>query len=305
MMGDAKYIMSLAGQEELAKQLQGMFKSMVGKEGLRGIDTKKPLGFYGTVGGNVVDSTGVALVPVADEKAFVELLDSLGLNVKKGEDGVYSVTRANSPFDAYFRFANQYAYIALANKDAIAKDQLLAPGRVLAGNAAAAIAISIRLDRIPESVKQILAQQMELRLNEVLEKKADGETQLQHKFRAAMLRDLAQRVNRVFSEGRAFTLKLNLDRKTDELSFDLGLTGLQGSQLATNIAQLGMAKSLFGDALGTNSAMNLLVHVALPADVQKLWAQVIEEGITTALQKETEKEEATRPRGSSRRWLRP
>ena len=63
-----------------------------------------------------------------------------------------------------------------------------------------------------------------------------------------MLKDLAQRVNRVFSEGRAFTLNMNLDRKTGELSFEMGLTGLQGSQLATNIAELGMAKSLFGDA---------------------------------------------------------
>ena len=54
LMDDAKYIMTLAGQEELAKQLDGMLKSMVGKEGLKGIDTKRPLGFYGTVGKNLV-----------------------------------------------------------------------------------------------------------------------------------------------------------------------------------------------------------------------------------------------------------
>ena len=105
-----------------------------------------------------------------------------------------------------------------------------------------------------------------------------------------MLKDFAQRVNRVFSEGRALTLRLNLDRKSDELFFDVSLTGLKGSQLATNIADLGKAKSLFGGALGADSAMNLLVHMALPADVQKLWAEVIEEGITKALEQEKEKE---------------
>ena len=134
------------------------------QQGLRGIDTKKPLGFYGTVGGLVVDSTAVVLVPVVDEKAFVELLDGMNLNVKKGNDGTFSFTPPNSSFDAYFRFANQYAYMALANKDAIAKDQLLAPGSVLTGKNTAAISISVRLDRIPDTVKQILTQQMELRL---------------------------------------------------------------------------------------------------------------------------------------------
>ena len=141
-MDDAKYIMTMAGQEELAKQLDGMLKSMVGKEGLKGIDTKRPLGFYGTVGKNLVDSTGVALVPVADEKAFVELLDGMNLNVKKGQDGVYSFTPPNSPADAYFRFANKYAYIAPASKDAIAKDKLLVPASVLAEKSDSAFAIS-------------------------------------------------------------------------------------------------------------------------------------------------------------------
>ena len=219
-------------------------------------------------------------MPVADEKAFVELLDGMNLNVKKGQDGVYSFTPPNSPADAYFRFANKYAYIAPANKDALAKDKLLAPASVLAEKSGSAFAVSVRFDRIPGEVKQLLAQQLELRINEELEKKQEGETVLQHKFRAAMLKDFAQRVNRVFSEGRALSLRLNFDRKSDELFFDVSLTGLKGSQLSTNIADLGKAKSLFGSALGADSAMNLLVHSMLPADVQKLWAEVIEEGLT-------------------------
>lgn len=290
LMEDAKYIMTMAGQEELAKQMDGMLKSMVGKEGLKGIDTKRPMGFYGTVGKNLVDSTGVALIPVADEKAFIELLDGMNLNVKKGEEGVYSFTPPNSPVDAYFRFANKYAYVAPSSKDPIAPDKLLAPASVLAEKSAGAFSISIRFDRIPTEVKQILAQQMELRLNNELEKKQEGETEVQHKFRAAMLKDLAERVNRVFSEGRTLTFQLNLDRKTDELFIDLSLSGLKGSQLAANIAELGKAKSLFGAALGTDSAMNMLVNVALPADAQKLWAQVIEEAIKQALEKEKDKE---------------
>ena len=51
--------------------------------------------------------------------------------------------------------------------------------------------------------------------------------------------------------------------------------------------------------------MNLLVHVGLPADVHKLWAQVIEEGITTALKKEEEKEKREQAEMFVKAWPLP
>ncbi len=290
LMDDAKYLLTLAGQEEIAKQMDGMLKAMVGKEGLRGIDTKRPMGFYGSVGKNVVDSTGVALVPVADEKAFVDLLDGMNLNVKKGEGGVYSFTPPNSPVDAYFRFANKYAYIAPSNKDAIAPDKLLPPASVLE-KSAAAFSVSFRIDRVPSEVKQIILQQFELGLNKELEKQNQKEqTESQRKFLAAWNKYMAERFGRFLSEGRTLTFQLNLDRKTDELSVDLSATGLKGSQLAGDIADLGKAKSLFGGTLGADSAMNMLINFALPAELQKVWAAVVQESITQALEKEKDKE---------------
>lgn len=290
LMEDAKYLMTLVGQEEQAKQMDGLLKSMGGKEGIKGIDAKRPFGFYGTVGKNFTDSTGVALIPIADEKAFVAWLDGMNLNLKKGEDGIYSFTAPNIAIEAYLRFANQYAYIAPVNKEALAKEKLLPPASVLAGKASAAFAVTIRFDRLPTEVKQLFVQQMELQLNAEMEKKEEGETETQHKFRKAALKDIAQRTNRVLSEGRSLTLRLNLDRKSDELFIDLALAGLPGSQLATNIAELRKMKSLFADALGADSAMNVLVHLALPAELRTLWGTMIEEELTKALDKEKNKE---------------
>ena len=49
LMDNAKFFLTLLGQEEIGKQLEGFLKAQVGVKGLEGIDTKRPFGFYGTV----------------------------------------------------------------------------------------------------------------------------------------------------------------------------------------------------------------------------------------------------------------
>ena len=71
------------------------------------------------------------MIPVSDEKAFIALLDRLNLNVQKGEGGVYNFTLPHSPADACFRFANNYCYATVLNKNAVDKNKLLDPATVL------------------------------------------------------------------------------------------------------------------------------------------------------------------------------
>src|SRR5262245_58395030 len=93
LLAEAKDRLVQVGQEGLGNQLDGFIKSQVGAKGLEGIDTKRPIGFYGTVGPNGTDSTGVLMVPISDEKAFIALLDRVNLNVKEDKkDGSYAFT---------------------------------------------------------------------------------------------------------------------------------------------------------------------------------------------------------------------
>ena len=47
LLANFKYLATLAGEEEKAKQLEGMIRAKAGPGGLQGVDTKRPLGIYG------------------------------------------------------------------------------------------------------------------------------------------------------------------------------------------------------------------------------------------------------------------
>src|SRR5437773_1305819 len=127
VLEDAKYLATLAGKEEEAKQLDGLVKARIGPKGLEGIDTKRPLGMYSVLRRNV----NVALLPIASEEAFLALLENLNIKASKEEGGIYAVTPENLPVPIYLRFANGYAYVTSPSKTALDKDNLLDPATIL------------------------------------------------------------------------------------------------------------------------------------------------------------------------------
>src|SRR3954463_2458239 len=88
LIGDLRYLVKQLDREEEAKQIEGLLKSRTGPNGLEGIDTKKPLGVYGTLTSPLDQSQVVVLVPIADEKTFMDFLDTLNLKPEKGKDGL-------------------------------------------------------------------------------------------------------------------------------------------------------------------------------------------------------------------------
>src|SRR5215472_13160197 len=111
LIADGRYLATLAGNEEQAKQGEAFLKQLTGEKGIEGLDTKRPMGLYGSLAGDLVNSEVVLLLPLADEQAFVALLKRVNLNPEKDKDGIYSFQPPRSPFPAYFRFANKYVYL--------------------------------------------------------------------------------------------------------------------------------------------------------------------------------------------------
>src|SRR5438309_11048906 len=86
LVADGRYLAELAGREEQARQFEKLLKSMTGK----GIDSQRPFGLYGKLGpGGAEDSEAVLMLPVADEKAFLDTLEKLNLKAARGEGGLY------------------------------------------------------------------------------------------------------------------------------------------------------------------------------------------------------------------------
>src|SRR5262245_30170179 len=148
LIGDALFLAKEAGKEEEAKQAEGFLKSMTTPKGLEGVDTKKPLGLYATLGNQVTNSTVVVLIPVGEAQKIHDLLTRLGIKTTKTESGAYEFSIPNSPLPGYFRINNGYAYVTVGNEATIAPNKVLAPQAVLAGKGQT-LTVNVNLDEIP------------------------------------------------------------------------------------------------------------------------------------------------------------
>lgn len=282
LVDNAKLLITLAGREEIAKQVEGLIKAKIGVQGLEGIDPGRPLGAYATFGAEITDVSGVVLVPIADEKAFLALLENLNYKATKGKNDIYTVP-TGTQIDAYLRFANRYAYVT-ALKSSTLEGKLPDPVQIL-GKDGPTFAAKVFLDQLPEVARQIAIDQIEQNLQAESTKKVPGETPAQKAFRAAAVKEITKLLVGVLKEGGELSLALDLDSKSKELSANLSLAGKAGSELAQTIQNLGQGKSQFGGWRGADVAFRGLTHVILPAEIRQRLDKVLDEGVAESLGK--------------------
>jgi hypothetical protein len=290
LMSNFRYLAALVGREEEAKQLEGMLQAKAGgPKGLEGIDAKRPMALYATFSdGGLENTTAVGLVPIADEKAFLALVENIGCKAEKDKDDVYLVTGDNLTVPVYFRFANKHAYVTALNKDAIDKDKLLPPEKVLPAGKGEVLSVSVRIDQVPKSLRDLAASQIEQQLDAAKDEKKDGETKAEHDAKVEIIELIKAHVLSVIHDGREAALRLNVDQKGQDLSLELGLGAVKGSALAQSIAGLGQQKSVVAGLVSSESVAN--VQVSLPGDpklAQALQA-VFKEGIEKDIAKQTD-----------------
>jgi hypothetical protein len=290
LLEDARYLAKAVGKEDEAKQLEKTITAQAGEKGLKGLDSTRPLGLYATVGQFGFDSTAVALIPVKDEDALLTLLESLNLKAEKGDDGIYTVKPDVSPVPFYFRFANRYAYVTAQNKDALDKANLRAPGDVLPAGEKALVALTVRIDRVPEGMRKQGLKQFEEKVNEEKEKREPNETDAQHQFKVELARQTTDFVNALVNDGRAIEARVEVDREQNQLAVEASLDARPGSKLAGMLEHLGQRESLFAGLHAGQPAFTLLTHCALPEDVLKPLGSALDEAVKEGLAKEKDKE---------------
>jgi hypothetical protein len=284
LIADARYLVELAGKEEEAKQAEEFLKSLRSEKGLEGVDTTRPLGLYGTLNPSVIDSEVVLLVPIADQKVFLDMLERINLKVEN-KDGVYQLEIEKVPFPVFFRFSNKYLYVTLRDKATIATEKLLDPSTILGGTAGA-LSITVNLDRVPDELKRMVIGQSALQIANLKEKDEPGETGTQKAFRVALLDELMARFKSLVNDGRQVRLGLNIDRKGADISLSASFRAKPGSNLATAIAELGQGPSVGAGLISSDSAMSVALNVALPENLRTALAPVIDEGVKKAVNKE-------------------
>ncbi|MFO0807017.1 MAG: hypothetical protein U0746_00165 [Gemmataceae bacterium] len=288
MIADAKYVLGLAGQGELGKQLEALIDSQAGPKGLvgTGLDTKKPFGVYVNVGAAGVDSTGAILIPVADEKAFVaflgEQLETKGVKLSRGSDGVYTLTSDAAPVSAFLGFSEGYAYVTVIDKDPIAGGKRLSPAKIFPANDTALIGLTARLDRIPDLLKQLGFGLLENRLADHKEAQP-GESEAVTKKRGTAIDQFAECLKGWIDQAGTLSIAASVDRKSEELAFDASLTGKPGTDLAASIQGLSTATTR---SLGNGLAGEFGVNIAIPDKMREATAIYVETLFKDAMSKE-------------------
>jgi hypothetical protein len=289
LRGDVRYLAEVVGQAEKAKQLDQLIKSKLGEKGFEGVDTKKPLGLYGWIGALGIDSQIVFLVPVSDEKAFLDLLsDQLDVKPDKGADGVYTLNVEKAIAPAYVRFANKYAYLTVRDKDLLDKDKLLAPEKVLPANQRDVLSATVDIDQIPNKLKELGLGVIENHLADLKERDLPNHTEAQKKFRDAAVDEMSAAIKSLLNDGGQATLRLHLDRTGGDLSLTASVAGKAGSALAADIEKLGQAKSYTAALLRSDSALKGELNVHLPQKLRGMLAPALKDAEKQALARANE-----------------
>jgi hypothetical protein len=282
LIADARYLLTQAGREEEAKQGEAFLKAILGDKGLEGFDSKRPLGFYGHLGPNGIDSTGVLMLPVSDEKAVLDLLARQDIKPEK-KDGLYSFTPEKSPVPIYFRFANKYVYVTGRDKEALDKDKLLAPGKVLAAKDVGTFSASFNFGGIPKEIRETVLGQVELRLNDLKERNHPGETAAQKELRSKAIDEIALTLKSLLEDSGSLTVRFAVDRKANDISFSLDLSARPGSKLAKNVQSLAETKSLVAGLIASTSAANGRLHVSVPGGMRKALGPAVDDAFNQIL----------------------
>src|SRR5262249_52086368 len=285
LIADSSYLAAQVGKEEEAKQAVEMLKERIGNKGLDGIDVKKPIGGYVFAGPNGTDSYGAFMVPVKDEELVLKILGNHGFKAEKSKDGLYTIKDERIKVPVFFRFANGYAYIAPLSEAGLAKNKLLTPAEVLPENETALISASIRIDQVPDTIKEVGLAQLGLRMADIREQHAEKGTPAQKELIDKTSREANSQIKALVNDGQELTIRIDVDQKNQDLALSVSFNAKAGSKLADEIAALGERESLFAGLMGKDSALNFLISYALPERVQKSLGPVVDEAIKGVIEK--------------------
>lgn len=287
LLANGEYVAKLVGKEEEAKQFLGFIKSLVGEnpeKGIEGVDIKRPFVAYATLAAEVEKSEIVVMLPIADQEAFMGLLKGrLALEIKDEKNGLWSTQAPNNLGSVYFRFANKYVYATFQNKENVDAKKLPKPEDVYV-KGDSVVSLSLRIDRIPEALKQFALASIETALTAAKQQKIPAELEKLDPVKEKAVDSVAGGIKSLLNDGKEITLKLDVDAKKDEIALALELTGKDGSELAKDLADFKSRKSVaLGGTAMKNAALLLSLNASMPTSVKKVFGPAVDDLIKHGL----------------------
>lgn len=275
-LGDAKYLLKLAGKEEIVTQMDGFLSAYLGK----GIDTKRPLGIY--LAGFGEKPSPVIFLPVTAEGDFVDLLRGFGLNLSDADKGMRTLDLPTGQ-KLFVRFDRNYAFAC--DKEEVLKSALPDPAELIGTlGQNNLLALNLRIDQIPGDVRAAFLKEFDKGIQRDMAKR-DGEKEAEHQARVVGIKLVANSLLQVLTDGKDLGLALNCDQTNHQFTFDFAFSAKPGSPLASQVNELGAARSMF-TGLTANSVASLFLRLPIPAQLRKEMNQLIDKAVQEAMNQE-------------------
>jgi hypothetical protein len=266
---DQLQALASAADPEQAKPATDALDRFRAPGALKGLDRSRPLGaFLDLPKEQGQPPSVVAFIPITDGKDFLTTLEQFGFGIdaKSGAPGFsHKITPpGGAGQDLFAVMTDDYAFFSLIPTGAEALKKLrpatLLPTRKGAGE----IAVSIRLDRVPASYKDLVLQQTEQNLQKQRERK-EGEKEADYKARMAGMKLVQDGYERVLREGREMSVDLDVSSNRGQLVLALNLDAPPGTILADALKQFGSKQSLFrGLEKGAAAGVRGIIPMAEP-----------------------------------------
>lgn len=282
VLDQMRHTLKLAGKEEEAKQIDGMLQAYLSDDGLKGLDTKRPLGIYLSKFEKLDPQKPplVAFIPVTNEQDFIALLGKLNIPILEADkDGFRRIHLG--PVTVCLRFAHGHAFAALDEE--LLKAEIPDPAKMLpADHRKNLLALTANLDAMPQSLKdQVLdglAKEMDKQAKEAGDDKARQQSLKGQKMVHESLRQF-------LNETREVSLTAHHDRQARKLRMDFVLTPRPGTKMAQQVKNFGASRSQFA-ALAEDAALNFFLHFPIDAETRAALDTTLEEAFQDALKEE-------------------
>ncbi len=238
LLGDIGYITEAAGAGDF-----GRLVALMSSPYTAALDKKKPIGVYLVMDeGN--QPAGVGFIPVKDlEILLAALKEQIGEPEDVG-DGVLEIG-TDQPQSMFVKQQKGWAFIS--NKKGMLENLPRNPAKLLGGlNNQYTLAVSVNVNNIPEGLRQLAILQLRKGFNESIENVPDDKA-------AEIGRKLGESwVDAIISfveDTEAVTLGFEIDAESQQTYIDIGITAVEGTKLAEDMATVKEGKSAFAGFL--------------------------------------------------------
>jgi hypothetical protein len=269
LLEDVKSIVRTVAGDGPVKQMEESIKEGLGEKGFTGLDLLRPPAGYVDLEKvkdleDPKDLSGFLLVPVTDEKEFVEFLKRINLEVEPvaGKDGLYRLDPKDEPaeFPVRMRFAaDRYAHIGFnVRDDAMAADKLVQAAKLIDPAERGLLAYTVHISRLPKALTEQSDKQVEQATDQLKDLPLPPGA-------ADALGDVFKSFSRIneqmYSQGEVAVLRLFYDQASAEVGYEMGLKARPGTALAKEIAARKPTTNRFAGLAGGDTAAGILAQL--------------------------------------------